>query len=137
MENDICINGKPSVLNIEQETKCNQNYRKEIWTGQYLQVTVMNIPVGSEIGLEMHDNLDQFIKVESGCAKVYMGESKHCVKLVGTVNANNAIIIPAGTWHTLINACACPLKVYSIYAPRNHSVGTVHQTKLDADLSEH
>ena len=96
----------------------------------------MSIPVGGEIGLEMHDDLDQMIKIESGCARVYMGNTKQGVRFVQKANANHAIVIPAGTWHNVVIACACPLKVYSVYAPPNHPLGTVHQTKLDADLAE-
>ena len=125
-----------NIINIRNETLCNQNFRKEIWTGAGLQITVMSIPVGGEIGLELHDNLDQFIKVESGCAEVYMGDCKHNVKLARKVNPNYAIIIPAGTWHNIVNVCACPLKVYSIYATPQHPLGTIHKTKLDSDISE-
>ena len=127
---------KPSLINIHNETMCNRLFRKEIWTGEHLQVTVMSIPVGGEIGLERHDNLDQFIKVESGCAEVYMGESKEKLKPVGKVNSNYAILVPAGTWHNIINACPFPLKVYSVYAPPKHPKNTVHKTKLDSDLAE-
>ena len=127
---------KPTLLNLRSEVATNQNFRKEIWTGEYLQVTVMTIPVGGEIGLEMHDDLDQFIRVESGCAAVYMGKTKQDVKLVGQINSNYALVIPAGTWHNVINSCSCPLKVYSVYAPPQHPFGTIHKTKLDSDLSE-
>ena len=127
---------KPGVINIHNEVMVNQNFRKEIWTGEHLQITVMSIPVGGEIGLEMHDDLDQFIRLESGCAKVYMGKCKPAVKFVGKVNADCAVVVPAGTWHNIINACSCPLKVYSIYAPPQHPIGTIHKTKLDSDLAE-
>ena len=130
------VGSKPSVIHIRKETACNSAFRKAIWTGEYLQITVMSIPVGGEIGLEMHDDLDQMIKIESGCARVYMGNTKQGVRFVQKANANHAIVIPAGTWHNVVNACACPLKVYSVYAPPNHPFGTVHQTKLDADLAE-
>ena len=125
-----------NIINIRNETLCNQNFRKEIWTGAGLQITVMSIPVGGEIGLELHDNLDQFIKVESGCADVYMGQSKQCVKFIGKINANYAVVVPSGMWHNILNVGACPLKVYSVYAPPKHPIGTLHKTKLDADLSE-
>ena len=131
---DLCC--KPTLLNIKKATLCNSTFRTEVWTGKHLQITVMSIPVGGEIGLERHDDLDQVIKLESGCAKVYMGDSKKCVKLMGTVNTNYAIVIPAGTWHNAINAGNIPLKVYSIYAPPQHPIGTIHKTKLDSDLSE-
>ena len=130
------LGAQPMLINMHSETLCNHNFRTAIWTGEYLQVTVMSIPAGGEIGLEMHDDLEQFIKIESGCAAVYMGDAKQNVKLIGKINANYAILIPAGTWHNIINACSFPLKVYSIYAPTQHSFGTIHQTKLDSDLSD-
>ena len=135
-EKNTDVGSKPSLLNIHNEAVCNHHFRKEIWTGESLQVTVMSIPVGGEIGLEMHDDLDQLIKVESGCANVYMGEERRKVQFRGKINANYAIVIPAGTWHNVINACSCPLKVYSVYAPPKHPVGTMHETKFDSDLSE-
>ena len=127
---------KTNIINIRKETMANDNFRKAIWTGKHLQITVMSIPVGGEIGLEMHDNLDQFIKLESGCAGVYMGDSKQNLKYIGKINANYGVVIPAGSWHNIINACACPLKVYSIYAPPQHPPCVVHKTKLDSDLAE-
>lgn len=136
-EHDKDLGAKPCLINIHNETICNHNFRTAIWTGKHLQITVMSIPVGGEIGLEMHDNLDQFIKIESGCANVYMGSTKQSVTLIGQINANYGIVIPAETWHNLINTHSCPLKVYSIYAPPQHPTGTIHETKLDADLSEH
>ena len=135
-EKEKDLTQKSTLINIHDETMANTNFRKEIWTGEYLQVTVMSIPVGGEIGLEMHDNLDQFIRVEGGCAKVYMGACKQQVRLVGKINANYAVVIPAGIFHNIINACSCPLKVYSVYAPPKHPRGAVHKTKLDADISE-
>ena len=135
-EDNSDLGAKPSLINLHNESVCNTNFRKAIWTGNYLQVTLMSIPVGGEIGLEMHDDLDQLIKLESGCANVYMGDTKQNVKFVGKVNANYAVLIPSGTWHTIINACSCPLKVYSVYAPVKHPFGTVHEKKLDSDLAE-
>ena len=136
METDKGLTEKPNLINIHKTTMSNQHFRKEIWTGEYLQITVMSIPVGGEIGLEMHDDLDQFIKIEGGCASVYMGKCKQAVKCIGKVHSDCAVVIPAGTWHNIINTCPCPLKVYSIYAPPQHPVGTIHKTKMDADLSE-
>ena len=130
------LGAKPSIINIRNETLSNHHFRKVIWTGEYLQVTVMSIPVGGEIGLETHDDLDQFIKIERGCADIYMGDSKQNVKFVGKINSDYAILIPPKTWHNIINACPFPLKVYSVYAPPKHPFGTIHKTKLDADLSE-
>ena len=136
MEESQDLGAKPCLINIRKETECNKNFRTVIWTGKHLQVTVMSIPAGGEIGLEMHDDLDQFIKIESGCASVCAGGTKRKVKFMGKVNANYALVIPAGTWHNVINACNCTLKVYSIYAPPKHPLDTVHKTKLDSDLAD-
>ena len=136
MENNQDCSLQSNIINIQNAAFRNENFRKEIWTGEYLQITVMSIPVGGEIGLELHNDLDQFIKLESGCAAVYMGKTKQDVKFIGKINSNYAVVIPAGVWHNIINSCPCPLKVYSIYAPPKHSRETVHKTKLDSDLSE-
>ena len=136
LENNSDLGSKPTLINIHNEAVCNPYFRKAIWTGKDLQITVMSIPVGGEIGLEIHDNLDQFLKVEGGCAKVYIGKSKKDLKFVGKVNDNYAIVIPSGTWHNIINACSCPLKLYSVYAPPKHPFNTIHETKLDSDLAE-
>ena len=133
---DKGLNNPASLINIHNETCTNTYFRKEIWTGEHLQVTVMSIPAGGEIGLEMHDNLDQFIRVEYGIGTVYMGKNKQSVKLAGCANPDYAILIPAGTWHNIINNQNVPLKVYSIYAPPKHPVGTIHKTKFDSDLAE-
>ena len=130
------LGNQPAVVNIDKETKCNNNYRKAIWTGEHLQVTVMSIIPGGEIGLEIHENLDQFLRVEYGVASVYMGKTKPDVKFLGNANDNYAIIIPAGTWHNIINEQNIPLKMYSVYAPPKHPIGTVHKTKFDSDLAE-
>ena len=135
-DNDKDLGSMPTLINIHHEAVCNHNFRRVIWTGESLQVTVMSIPVGGEIGLEIHNDLEQVIRIESGCANVYMEDTKESVKLIGTFNANYAIVIPAGTWHNVVNACACPLKVYSVYAPPKHPFGTVHETKMDSDLAE-
>ena len=130
------LGNQPAVVNIDKETKCNNNYRKAIWTGEHLQVTVMSIIPGGEIGLEIHENLDQFLRVEYGVASVYMGKTKPDVKFLGNANDNYAIIIPAGTWHNIINEQNIPLKLHSVYAPPKHPIGTVQKTKFEADLAE-
>jgi len=130
------LGNMPAVINIHKETLTNSYYRKSIWTGDYLQVTVMSIPAGGEIGLEMHESTDQFLRIEYGIASVYMGKTKQEVKFFGNANSNYAVIVPAGTWHNLINEQKTPLKLYSIYAPPHHPIGTVHKTKFDSDLAE-
>lgn len=135
-EHNKDLGGNPALINFHGETLCNQTFRTAIWTGEYLQVTVMSIPVGGEIGLEMHDDLDQLLKVERGCASVYIGKQKNEVCFQGKIDENYAILIPKGTWHNVVNACGCPLKLYSVYAPPQHPLGTVHRTKFDSDLAD-
>lgn len=126
-----------ALINIHREACTNQYYRKEIWTGEHMQLTLMSIPVGGEVGLELHTDVDQMLLVQYGVATVYMGATKQTVKCVGTANAEYAILVPAGTWHNVINEQSVPLKLVSVYAPPHHPVGTVHKTKFDSDLADY
>ena len=125
--------GQPIALNIDRLSKQNKNFRTALWTGKRLQVTLMSIPVGSDIGAEMHPDVDQFLRIEEGSALVMMGQSQNALCYHKTLNSNYAIFVPAGTWHNIINTGKCPLKIYSIYAPPQHLFGTVHKTKADAE----
>ena len=128
---------QPYVVDIEKLTKDNDNFRTAGWTGKYLQMTLMNIGVGGEIGAEIHDDTDQFLRIEQGNARVVMGDSEDdLTEFVKEVKDSFAIFIPAGKWHNVINIGNEPLKVYSIYAPSHHSFGTIHKTKQDADEAE-
>jgi len=122
----------PLVVDIKRATQCNDNYRRALWTGRLLQLTLMSIQPGDDIGLEMHPCVDQFLRVEEGCGLVEMGESQNCFTLRVPVFDDFAIIVPAGTWHNITNTGDKPLKLYSIYAPPNHPWGTVEKTKEDA-----
>jgi mannose-6-phosphate isomerase-like protein (cupin superfamily) len=126
----------PFVINIEEATKQNETFRTAIWTGSYLQLTLMSIEVGDEIGLELHPDLDQFLRIEEGQGIVKMGDRKDRLDFMTKVYDDFAIIIPAGKWHNLINTGYKPLKLYSIYAPPQHPYGTVHLTKADAEEAE-
>ena len=128
---------EPFVININHATNMNQNFRTTLWTGQDMQVTLMSIPICGDIGVEMHSNVDQFIRIECGKAKVYMGRCQNNLQEQACVDGNYAILIPAGTWHNIVNAGNCPLKLYSIYAPTQHPYGTVHRTKEDAEHQGH
>lgn len=123
---------EPFVVNIEQITKRNNTYRTAIWTGEHFQVTVMSIPVGSDIGLELHPNTDQFLRIEEGQGLVQMGDSREKLDFEAAAYEDYAIMIPAGKWHNLTNVGSNPLKLYVIYAPPEHPFGTVHATKADA-----
>ena len=124
---------QPFVVNIEQATKQNNTFRTALWTGKHLQLTLMSIEPGEDIGLEVHPNIDQFIRIEEGQGVVKMGDSKHNLDFQRKVYDDYAIFIPAGTWHNLINTGKKPIKLYSIYAPPEHPYGTIHETKKDAE----
>lgn len=127
----------PFVINIAQATKRNKAFRTTIWTGDFMQLTLMCIPVGGEIGLEIHPHVDQFIHIEQGLGIVKMGARKNDLRFQRNVCDGYAFVIPAGTWHNLINTGEIPLKLYSIYAPPQHPKGTVHLTKAEAEADEH
>lgn len=124
------------VKNIEEATLSNQTFRTVLWTGKYSQLTVMNIKAGEEIGNEVHPHVDQFLRLEQGKAKVTFGSSEDKVDEQHDIEDDWAIIVPAGTWHNVINTGTEELKLYSVYSPPNHPEGTVHATKADADAAE-
>jgi predicted heme/steroid binding protein/mannose-6-phosphate isomerase-like protein (cupin superfamily) len=127
---------EPYVVNINEATKQNNTFRTALWTGNHLQLTLMSIPVGGEIGLEIHPNVDQFLRVEEGQGIAMMGKNQSNLNYRRNVYDDFAILIPAGTWHNVINTGDKPLKIYSIYAPPQHPHGTVHATKADAEAAE-
>ena len=126
----------PFVINLEQATKRNRNFRTTLWTGEHLQLTLMSIEPGEDIGLEIHPHVDQFLRLEQGQAIVKMGKNENNLDFQKRVSDGDAIFIPAGTWHNVINIGSKPLKLYSIYAPPQHPHGTVHKTKADAIAAE-
>ena len=130
------MGAKPQLINIHNEVLNTTNFRTTIWTGEHLQVTVMCIPVGGEVGLERHEDVDQLLQIESGFASVYMGKTKQSMTCFGIADQSSAIIVPQKTWHNIINVGRIPLKLYSVYAPPEHPFGTIHKTKLDSDLDE-
>lgn len=124
---------EPFVVNIEKLTLDNSEFRSVEWTGRLMQMTVMSIPVGEEIGLEVHEDGDQFIRIESGKAKVIMGLRSDKLTFEKEVEDDWAVFIPAGYLHNIINIGDDDLKVYVIYAPPEHEHGAVHSTKDEAD----
>jgi mannose-6-phosphate isomerase-like protein (cupin superfamily) len=125
------------VADIEQATLDNTNFRTALWTGEHTQLTVMNILAGDDIGLEQHPDHDQFIRIEQGKARVELGPTEDQVEETHDVEDDWAIIIPAGTWHNVVNTGDGDLKVYSLYSPPEHPPNTVHRTKADAMAAEH
>lgn len=127
---------EPIVVNIDNITKRNNYFRTALWTGEHLQVTLMSINVNESVGLEVHPNLDQFVRIEQGQGIVMIGDDKDSLNYRRVVSDDFAFIIPAGKWHNLINTGNIPIKLYSIYAPPEHPAGTVHKTKFEAEASE-
>ncbi|MEI3606290.1 cupin domain-containing protein [Pseudogracilibacillus sp. SE30717A] len=126
----------PFVINIENAAEQNRAFRNALWTGDHLQVVLMSIGVGEDIGLEVHPNTDQFLRIEEGQGFVQMGNSRNNLTFQRRVSEDDAIMVPAGTWHNLTNTGNEPLKLYTIYAPPEHPFGTVEQTKADAMAGE-
>ena len=100
-------------------------------------MTLMCPPPCGEIGLEMHSDTDQLIRIEDGKALVQMGRCKNQLNYQQSLSNGDVIFVPAGTWHNVINTGSTPLKLYSVYAPPQHPFGTVHRTKEDAEKHEH
>ncbi len=127
---------EPFVINIEEAARQNSNFRTVLWTGKHLQLALMSLNVGEDIGLEMHPAVDQFIRIEEGRGIVKMGNSRDNLDFERRVFDGYVIFIPAGKWHNLINTGHRPLKLYTIYAPPEHPKGTVHVTKEEAQAAE-
>ena len=123
----------PYVGPIEKITLNNSYFRQVLFTGKHSQLVVMCLQPGEEIGKEMHANVDQFFRIETGNAKFIFGEKEE--RLVGD---GDAVVVPAGTYHNVINMSSVkPLKLYTIYSPPVHPDGTVHKTKAEAEAAEH
>ena len=122
---------------IERQTLENDAFRTVVFTGDHQQLTVMRLAPGEDIGLEMHPNTDQFLRIESGNARVEFATTKGPIDETHDVQDDWAIIVPAGTWHDVLNTGDTELKLYSLYAPPEHPDGTVHRTKADAEAAEH
>lgn len=125
------------VDDIERVTIENTNYRTTLFTGAHSQLTVMSIPPGGEVGWEVHDHLDQFLRLERGKARVDFSTSGDKVGESHEVEDDWAVVVPAGIWHNLVNIGDEDMKLYSIYSPPEHPAGTIHSTKAESDADEH
>ncbi len=123
----------PHVMDIEKDTLENPNFRTTHWTGKNIQLTLMTIPVGGDIGLEVHETIDQFLRLEQGKGRVQMGPAEDQLDFEREVSADWAALVPAGTWHNITNIGTEPIKLYAIYGPPDHLQGTVHATQTDAE----
>ena len=124
---------EPFVSEIERETIRNNNFRAALWTGEKLQITLMSLLPGEDIGFEVHPDTDQVIKIEEGFGLVEMGDNRNNLNFRRRVTDDDIVVIPAGKWHNLTNIGQSPLKLYSIYAPPEHPAGTVYRTKAQEE----
>ena len=113
--------------NIEKDTLENKNFRKVLYTGKHLQLVLMDLKVGEDIGEEIHAHNDQFFRFESGSGKCVIDGNEYKVK------EGDVIIVPAGAKHNVINVGDNELKMYTLYGPPNHQDGTIRNTKEDAE----
>lgn len=126
----------PLVVNLPAATERNTAFRRALFTGEHLQLTVMSVPAGEEIGIEVHPDTDQMLRIESGNALLRMGNSADTLRDEKRLGPGAVILIPAGTYHNLINLSRTPLGISSVYAPPHHPQGTVHPTRADAEAAE-
>ena len=121
---------KGFVDDIEKLTVDNADFRRVLYTGRYLQLVLMALRPGEEIGEEVHEDRDQFFRVEQGRGEVVIDGRAHAVE------DDDAIVVPAGARHNVRNTGDAPLKLYTLYGPPEHRDRTVHATKRDADAHE-
>ena len=114
---------------IEKLTEENNNFRKVLYTGQNIQLVVMALLPGEEIGAEVHDDGDQFFRFETGSGEVWIDG------VANLVQADYGTVVPAGALHNVVNTGVEPLRFYTIYGPPEHQDGTIHKSKADADAS--
>jgi len=126
------IGPRPQAFDLEKATRDNPNYRTVAWSGRYLQVTLMSIPVGADIGLEAHPDTDKFLRLDAGRGRVRMGESQDSLTFEEVVTDGWCVWAPAGIWHDIANVGDVPMQVYAIYAPAHHKPGKIHRTASDA-----
>jgi mannose-6-phosphate isomerase-like protein (cupin superfamily) len=119
------------LTDIEKKTLDNVNFRQVLFTGPHAQLVVMALAPGDDIGLETHDDVDQFIRVEAGHGTAVLDGKEHALE------DGSAVVIPAGLKHNIINSSRTEaLKLYTIYSPPEHPDGTIHETKADAEAYE-
>ena len=130
-EHDVTIKDtgpEPQSFDLERQTVENSYYRAVAWSGRYLQLTLMSIAEGGDIGLEMHPDTDQFLRLDAGRGHVQMGSRPDNLDFDKEVSDGWCVLVPAGTWHNITNIGDEPMQVYAIYAPAHHQPGKVHAT---------
>jgi mannose-6-phosphate isomerase-like protein (cupin superfamily) len=130
------VGPQPTSFDLESATTQNDAYRTVAWTGKYLQVTLMSIPVGESIGLEMHPETDQFMRLDAGRGRAQMGPARDDLAFQQDVSDGWCVLVPAGTWHNVTNTGDEPMRLYTVYAPVHHAPGIAQATAADAERDE-
>jgi mannose-6-phosphate isomerase-like protein (cupin superfamily) len=131
------IGPQPQSFDLEKATLENDNYRVVAWSGKHLQLTLMSIPPGNDIGLEAHPDTDQFLRLDGGRGRVQMGPAEDQLDFDEEVEDGWAVLVPAGSWHNITNIGDSPIRLYAVYAPVHHAAGAVQATVHDAERDEH
>jgi mannose-6-phosphate isomerase-like protein (cupin superfamily) len=121
---------KGFVANIEKLTVENADFRRVLYTGHNIQLVLMTLKPGEEIGEEVHDDRDQFFRVEEGSGEVWIDDVRTPIK------DDDAIIVPQGAKHNVVNTGSAPLKLYTLYGPPEHRLDVVHQTRPQAEADD-
>jgi len=117
--------------NIEKETLANDNFRKVLYTSKHSQLVLMSLKPGEEIGMEVHNENDQFFRFEQGQGKVIIDGNEY------EVSDGSAVVVPSGAQHNVVNVSdSDDLKLYTIYSPAHHKDGIVRATKAEAEANE-
>ncbi len=124
----------PFMIDLQKAAQQNDNFRSTLWTGTQLQVTLISIPVHELVGMEVHSDLDQLIRIEEGVGLIQLGEDKFSFYDQFLAFPNYTMFVPAGTWHNIVNIGSQPLKLSSIYAPPNYPWGTTQETKTSEPI---
>lgn len=118
------------ITNIEKDSHANENFRKVLYTDKNCQLVLMSLLAGEDIGLEVHDDVDQFLRVEQGTGTAILNGISH------PLSDGSVIIVPAGTKHNIVNTGSGSMKLYTLYMPPHHRDGVVHKTKADAERDD-
>jgi mannose-6-phosphate isomerase-like protein (cupin superfamily) len=121
---------KGFIADIGDRTEGNRDFRHVIYTGPHMQLVLMSLEPGEEIGEEVHPDTDQFLRIEDGNGAAFIDGRETAIK------KDSAVLVPAGARHNIRNTGDKPLRLYTIYAPPHHADGTVHHTKSDAETAE-
>ena len=130
------IGPEPQSFDLEEATRENRNYRTVARSGRYLQMTLMSIPAGSDIGLEVHPDTDQFLRLDAGRGRAQIGPTKDQLTFDREVSDGWCVLVPAGNWHNVTNIGDEPMQVYVIYAPAHHKPGKIHRTASEAEADK-